>query len=158
MSSSLVPAITTITPPALASLLRDPVERRRTVVVDVRDDDGVGGHVRGAERVPSRKFYDHVQRLVRTYDDPDRVGEGEVRRIVFHCSLSQQRGPKAARAFREARELVKKPSRDGETPPRPIDIMVLEGGFVNWHSCGLAEDESLTEGFDREHWKHGYQG
>jgi rhodanese-related sulfurtransferase len=57
--------------------------------VDVRDDDFRGGNIRGAQNSPSSTFHTDVDKLVQeTKETPI---------IVFHCMLSQQRGPKAAR-------------------------------------------------------------
>ena len=53
------------------------------LVVDVRDDDFIGGNIVGAENKPSREFLDNVDKLVKDTKD--------VPLVVFHCSLSQVR-------------------------------------------------------------------
>ena len=173
-------------PRQLASLLRDPTERARTVVVDVRDDDHVGGHIKGSLHVPSRNFYERVHKLVVDVDDPakrtavegvaasirdddkakeeDGAGGDDRRRIVFHCSLSQQRGPKAARAYVEARDLLTPRSATATATTTDggrrtgAEVYVLEGGFVNWQSQGFAEDDTITDKYDPEIWRYGFQG
>ncbi|KAA6414903.1 MAG: hypothetical protein FRX48_01653 [Lasallia pustulata] len=57
-------------------------------IVDVRDDDHVGGHIRSSTHVPSRTLGQRMPGLVRELWDREVV--------VFHCALSQQRGPSAA--------------------------------------------------------------
>jgi len=54
-------------------------------IVDVRDDDFVGGSIPGTLNVPSRKFGSRVDTLV------DELKDNEA--VVFTCALSQQRGP-----------------------------------------------------------------
>jgi len=54
-------------------------------IVDVRDDDYIGGHIPGCLNVPSRIFSFRVEDLVDEFKDNEAV--------VFTCALSQQRGP-----------------------------------------------------------------
>jgi hypothetical protein len=54
-------------------------------VVDVRDDDFVGGSIPGTINIPSRRFGSRVDSLV------DELKDNEA--VVFTCALSQQRGP-----------------------------------------------------------------
>ena len=54
-------------------------------VVDVRDDDFVGGSIPGTLNIPSRRFGSRVDSLV------DELKDNEA--VVFTCALSQQRGP-----------------------------------------------------------------
>ncbi|KAJ4987869.1 hypothetical protein SVAN01_06599 [Stagonosporopsis vannaccii] len=69
-----------------------------TAVVDVRDSDHIGGHIAGSTWVPSSTLDYKVPELVRTLQDKEVV--------VFHCALSQQRGPSAAlRYIREKERL-----------------------------------------------------
>lgn len=67
------------------------------IVVDVRDDDFIGGNIVGA-----------IRRSVNMFEDDDDIDEfvrnvlarePAPERVVFHCMLSQQRGPFAARRF-----------------------------------------------------------
>ena len=46
---------------------------------------------------------------------------------MFHCALSQQRGPKAA-----LRYLREKERMGGEAEGKKQKVYVLEGGFVKW--------------------------
>lgn len=81
---------------------------------------------------------------------------------------SQQRGPKAGELYEKT---LSETSRQSINKP---EIFVLEGGagwrehiiemdlmctgFVNWHGKGFARDGRLTEEYDEDHWKDGYQG
>jgi rhodanese-related sulfurtransferase len=53
------------------------------VVVDVRDDDFIGGNIKGAINQPSSEFLMNVDRLV--------MQTKQVRCVIFHCALSQVR-------------------------------------------------------------------
>jgi hypothetical protein len=57
----------------------------RFQIVDVRDDDFVGGSIPGTLNIPSRRFGTRVDSLV------DELKNNEA--VVFTCALSQQRGP-----------------------------------------------------------------
>lgn len=61
-------------------------------IVDVRDDDYIGGHIPGSINIPSRQFGRRVPALVQDLKDFDAV--------VFTCALSQQRGPNVVPAQR----------------------------------------------------------
>jgi rhodanese-related sulfurtransferase len=72
-------------PDAIASI------PKKFQVVDVRDDDYIGGHIPGTLNIPSRQFRAHrVNSLVNELKDCDAV--------VFTCALSQQRGPNVSLA------------------------------------------------------------
>ena len=81
----------------LADHLKDDCTKQRWLVVDVRDDDYIGGNIVGA-----------VRRSVNLFEDDDDVDEFVQKvlsyqpvpeRVIFHCMLSQQRGPFSARRF-----------------------------------------------------------
>jgi rhodanese-related sulfurtransferase len=58
--------------------------------------DHIGGHINGSQHVPSRTLDHAIPSLVHKLKDKDTV--------VFHCALSQQRGPSAALGYLRARE------------------------------------------------------
>jgi len=138
-------------------------------VVDVRDDDYIGGHIKGAQNVPSRQLDAMLPTLVRKLQDKETV--------VFHCALSQQRGPSAAlRYIRERQrlipsgEVVSEPSsntsgadtkdgttEDSKTRPVKQKVVVLDQGFVGWQEA-YGTDERLTEEYRKELWEDGYWG
>lgn len=98
-------------------------------VIDVRDDDYVGGHILGCKNVPVHTHDFRMPELVRNLRDEDTV--------VFHCALSQQRGPSSAlRYLRERARLSAKGEvgirKDGEDLEKTQKVYVLDGGFVKW--------------------------
>lgn len=101
----------------------------KTTVVDVRGDDFIGGHIKGARNVPTNQLDYKIPELVRTLRDQDRV--------VFHCSLSQQRGPSSAlRYIREREKMARKGEveerKDGKDLTAAQKVVVLDGGFSKW--------------------------
>ncbi|KAK0620126.1 Rhodanese-like domain-containing protein [Immersiella caudata] len=130
-------------------------------IVDVRDDDYIGGHIKGAQNAPSRSLDAMLPTLVRKLQDKETV--------VFHCALSQQRGPSAAlRYIRERERLLpssgaaESDAKDGtaggnSTKPVKQKVVVLDRGFVGWQE-EYSTDERLTEGYRKELWQDGYWG
>ena len=105
-----------MTKETLAELLGAP-STGSVAVIDVRDEDHVGGHIKGSQHVPSASLDYRMPELVRTLKGKEKV--------VFHCALSQQRGPSAARAYCREREKLGDESRKQE-------VFILEGGFTQW--------------------------
>lgn len=82
-------------------------------VVDVRDLDRAGGHIRGSVNIHADDFVHGVEKFAKD------LAPGT--RVVFHCMFSQQRGPRCARAL--AYEVG---NQKFENPPK---VYVLTGGF-----------------------------
>ena len=70
-----------ITPQELEVLIKS--QTNDYLVVDVRDDDYRGGNIKGGINIPSGKFILKLHQLI---DDTQNVSK-----IIFHCTLSQQR-------------------------------------------------------------------
>lgn len=98
-------------------------------IVDVRDSDYIGGHIRSSVNVPSTQFLGRLNKLQSALAGRPKV--------VFHCQLSQQRGPSCAAAY--ARLLASKGIRNQE-------VYVLSGGFNEW-ARHYGNDVRYTEGF-----------
>lgn len=113
----------------------------KVAVVDVRDDDYEGGHINGAVHAPSSTFLDRVNSLLKPLEPYEQ--------IVFHCSLSQQRGPKAARIYREIRDAA---IDAGRLPPTSQQVFVLRDGFSNF-GPKFKNDRELVEDWDEEAWQ-----
>ena len=114
-------------------------------IIDVRGSDHVGGHIRGSTHASSSTLDWRMPELARELRGKEVV--------VFHCMLSQERGPAAAlRYLREREKLVAK--KDGEEQ-KEQQVYVLEGGFVKWQEK-YGEDERLTEAFAKDIWEYGY--
>ncbi|KAF2734603.1 Cdc25 family phosphatase-like protein Ibp1 [Polyplosphaeria fusca] len=132
-------------------------------IIDVRDNDHIGGHIRGSTWVPSSELDYKTPELVRTLKDKDVV--------VFHCALSQQRGPSAALRYlrekarldpessTESKGVVKEGEGEGEGKKGgegdAQKVYVLEGGFTKWQER-FGEDKRLTEGYQKDIWEFGY--
>eukprot|EP00455_Lapot_gusevi_P035397 TRINITY_DN3919_c0_g1_i4.p1 TRINITY_DN3919_c0_g1~~TRINITY_DN3919_c0_g1_i4.p1 ORF type:complete len:141 (-),score=32.23 TRINITY_DN3919_c0_g1_i4:120-542(-) len=86
------------------------------VVFDVRDGDFIGGNIAGAVNIPSGQFQAAAAELAQQYHDQEKY-------IIFHCMMSQQRGPRCASLFRSQLATV------GQSKCK---VCVLEGGFSNW--------------------------
>ncbi|KAL0426433.1 UNVERIFIED_CONTAM: Dual specificity phosphatase Cdc25 [Sesamum latifolium] len=113
----MAPSITYITGSQLLSLRSRP----NIAIIDVRDEERTyDGHIAGSLHFASGTFVDKLPSLVEATQDKDT--------LVFHCALSQVRGPKCARRFAEyladANDVGVK------------NIMVLEHGYNGWAACG----------------------
>jgi len=67
--------------------------------------DHIGGHIKNSQNVPSSTLDHALPSLVRKLADKETV--------VFHCALSQVRGPKAARRYLEERDRLLGPQVAG---------------------------------------------
>lgn len=108
-------------------------------IVDVRDIDHAGGHIINSIHFPyDRISFETIHKLQADITDSDD--------IVFHCALSQQRGPSSALKFLRTvdQEWLKQ-----------RNVWILRGGFVNWQQH-YGEDKQLTEGYIKDIWKYGY--
>ncbi|CAO2839491.1 unnamed protein product [Amaranthus hypochondriacus] len=111
-------AISYITGSQLLSLKRHP----NIAIVDVRDDErSYDGHIAGSLHFASDSFLDKMPNLVQQVQGKDT--------LVFHCALSQVRGPKCARRLSEY--LAETSQIAGIK-----NIMVLERGFNGWEAAG----------------------
>ncbi|PVF94643.1 Rhodanese-like protein [Serendipita vermifera] len=138
---SFKPAFSYLAAKELATLLRTPGVK--LAVVDVRDDDYEGGHIRGCIHSPSATFLDGgVDRL--------REQLKETPMVVFHCALSQVRGPKAARIYAETVDEIR---RKGGEAPVSQDIYVLRGGFGEFQAL-YKNEKDLIEEYDAAFWDY----
>ncbi|KIV84798.1 hypothetical protein PV11_00555 [Exophiala sideris] len=131
----------------LAPLLLDPVEGPKIAIIDVRDSDHVGGNINGSTWVPLNELDARLPELVRTLKDKEKV--------VFHCMLSQQRGPKAALKYARAIQSLKAKEteadqKDGEQKPKQ-HVYVLQGGFGQWQA-EFSQDPRLTADYVPDIW------
>ncbi|CDO55278.1 similar to Saccharomyces cerevisiae YPR200C ARR2 Arsenate reductase required for arsenate resistance [Geotrichum candidum] len=92
------------------------------VVIDVRDHDTFGspinsffqGHIRHSINVPAANFVPSLPSLSSSLCN--------TKRVVFHCQLSQSRGPACATAY----------SRHISHIFPHQEIYILDGGFNEW--------------------------
>ncbi|KAL2856652.1 Rhodanese-like protein [Aspergillus pseudoustus] len=139
MSTITIANLPRMTRDALSALLLSTSTPSKLAIIDVRDSDHVGGHIISSTWVPSSSLDYRMPELVRTLQDKEKV--------VFHCALSQQRGPSAA--LRYARERERMLGKD-ESPKQ--EVFVLEGGFVQWQEK-YGKDVRLTEAYVEDIWQ-----
>lgn len=79
-----------------------------------------------------------------------RLADKEI--VVFHCMLSQQRGPFAAlRYAREKEAAAARAGPESGAQNTHQKLYILEGGFEVWQEK-YGEDQSLTEGYRKDVW------
>ncbi|EON68207.1 hypothetical protein W97_07465 [Coniosporium apollinis CBS 100218] len=142
MSSVTIANLPRITRDELAQRLRTP-SPSSIAIIDVRDSDHVGGHIRSSMHVPSSSLDFKIPELIRTLEDKETV--------VFHCALSQQRGPSAALRYIRERDRILRVERKSWGQK----VVVLDGGFVKWQEK-YGEDKNLTEAYQKDLWEYGY--
>ncbi|KAI4300333.1 hypothetical protein L6164_033723 [Bauhinia variegata] len=111
-------SISYITGSQLLSLRRPP----NIAIIDVRDDErSYDGHIAGSLHYASDTFSDNISNLIQEVKGKDT--------LVFHCALSQVRGPTCARKFVNYLEEVKDDAGIK-------NVMILERGFNGWEASG----------------------
>ncbi|OVA06941.1 Rhodanese-like domain [Macleaya cordata] len=111
-------SISYITGSQLLSLKRKP----NIAVVDVRDDErSYDAHIAGSLHYASGTFSEKIPILIHEVKGKDT--------LVFHCALSQVRGPSCARRLVDYLEGMKE-------DVGIKNVMVLERGFNDWESSG----------------------
>lgn len=111
---------------------------QKFLVVDVRDSDFFGGNIAGAVHYPSTTIEQHMEQLMQD------IRSRNASVVVFHCMLSQQRGPRSALKF--GRYLESSLPRELE-----IETAVLQGGFNGWQRR-YGEEEGMCENYTRDLW------
>lgn len=113
-------------------MLKGP-DRAKVLVLDVRDDDFAGGHIRGCVNLPSEEFDDKsMDALIQG----QLQGSGEVETVVVHCYLSQVRGPHCAQ------RLAARLAALGRGRP---EVCVLSNGWKGF-ARQYSDDPDLCEG------------
>ncbi|RAL03446.1 phosphatase YCH1 [Aspergillus ibericus CBS 121593] len=139
MSSITIATLPRISRDALSALLLSTSTPSKLAIIDVRDSDHVGGHIHTSTWVPSSSLDYRLPELIRTLQDKEKV--------VFHCALSQQRGPSAALRYARERERIL-----GQEESKKQEVFVLEGGFVQWQEK-YGKDIRLTEAYVEDIWR-----
>ncbi|DAA79047.1 CDC25-like phosphatase [Trichophyton mentagrophytes] len=138
MSSITIASLPRMARETLSAIIQTPAAASNLAIIDVRDSDHVGGNIVTSQWVPSSSFDVHVPELIRTLKDKEKV--------VFHCALSQQRGPSAALKYARERARVL-----GEDESAKQTIFVLDGGFVKWQEV-FGNDPKLTNDYVKDIW------
>lgn len=122
---------------------KSPSGAGKFAVVDVRDSDFVGGHIKGCYHYPAGNIHELLPELRK------RLLDEEIDDVVFHCALSQVRGPKSTLLFlRTLKDLPEEERRQFDD----LNVWVLKGGFTSWQKK-YGRDESVTEGFQPDLWE-----
>lgn len=103
--------------------------------------DHVGGHIASSQHHASSTLGTYMPTLIRS------LHEQGVEMVVFHCALSQQRGPSAAKAYVRERGRV----LGDKVGDRNVQVLILEGGFVKWQEK-YGRDERLTTDYAPDIW------
>ncbi|KAM3403170.1 hypothetical protein ACQJBY_006742 [Aegilops geniculata] len=94
----------------------------RVAVIDVRDEErSYQAHIAGSHHFASGSFAARLPELVQATSGKDT--------LVFHCALSQVRGPSCARMFSDYLS-------ESKEDLGIKNIMVLERGFNGWEISG----------------------
>lgn len=112
-------------------------------VVDVRDLDFIGGHIKGCLHYQAGNFHETLPQLRKE------LREKKIDDVVFHCALSQVRGPKSTLMF--LRSLDDLDDND-KSFFENLHVWVLKGGFTSWQRK-YGNDEAVTEGFIKDLWE-----
>ncbi|RAL58975.1 hypothetical protein DID88_009266 [Monilinia fructigena] len=135
-----------------SSNLDAPSTPQNLAIIDVRDDDHIGGHIKHSTHIPSSTLDYKIPELVRKLKDKDTV--------VFHCALSK--GVVGEAMKKNKKENTEKKADDGgwedvaeDTEKKEQKVYVLDRGFVGWQEI-YGEDTRLTEGYRKEIWQDGY--
>ncbi|RYP60113.1 hypothetical protein DL771_010623 [Monosporascus sp. 5C6A] len=151
--------------------IENPNSGSKVAIVDVRDDDHIGGHIKSSLHFPSGSLDATMPTLLRQLADKDTV--------VFHCALSQQRGPSAALRYLREREAQQAQGQQAKAEGKGVaeedkeekgagdenaqtelkvkqqKVYVLDRGFVGWQEL-YGPDETLTEAWRKELWEEGH--
>ncbi|KAH7512010.1 dual specificity phosphatase Cdc25 [Ziziphus jujuba] len=96
--------------------------RPNIAIIDVRDDErSYDGHIAGSLHYASDTFSDKISNLIQEVKGKDT--------LVFHCALSQVRGPTCARKFVNHLQEIKDDAGIK-------NVLVLERGFNGWEASG----------------------
>ncbi|MBW0513084.1 hypothetical protein O181_052799 [Austropuccinia psidii MF-1] len=137
---------------SVAARIKEGQNNVHWAVVDVRDSDFIGGHIPGCHHVPSSTFGQKCPSLIEKLTD--------VKCVIFHCALSQQRGPQAAKLYAELREDKLEKGQLKSSLPFGVEararqeaqeILILQGGFTKWVES-FKDDPALVEGYDSRLW------
>ena len=138
MSTENVATLKRMSPEQLSSLLLSP-DASKVAVIDVRDDDYIGGHIISSTHVRSASLDHRIPTLVRT------MAGKEI--VIFHCALSQQRGPAAAlRYMRERESKMKNEMMGKETGPPRVGI---KNGSVQMVSSLASKEQGVREEIEK---------
>ncbi|KAG0283215.1 hypothetical protein BGZ96_012409 [Linnemannia gamsii] len=124
------------------------------LIIDVRDSDYAGGHIRGSVNIPSSELPEKLPTLIEEHKD--------VPQLFFHCAMSQIRGPKAANRWADALAARDEAAAEVVATERAAveaankgtlkqQVNILRGGFGEWQRL-YKDDKNLVEDYEAEYW------
>lgn len=133
--------VTYIDPSDLKELLTQESNRSSLLIVDVRDGDFPTGNIPGCLNYPSAQF------LLDCDLQPSNITAklGGFQTLVFHCALSQVRGPKCATRY------ATRIQENGSIDNKNQRVLVLRGGFCAWQHL-YKTDTRLVENHNQDYW------
>ncbi len=129
-----LPTPAKVDPEDVAVLVRDGAAN--LVIVDVRDGDFAGGHIKGCTNIPSLQINDEYRAIDKLIDQ---YKAAPATTFVFHCMKSQQRGPAAAQRFVD--RINERGLPAGMSVPT---VSILRGGYEAWE-MRYETDSGLVE-------------
>ena len=117
-------------------------------LIDVRDEDHRGGHVRGSWHLPSDEVFERMEELVRktVYGSQERSVDGTRRTVVFYCMHSRMRGPSAAQLYAQClRRYAVTLNDDERAAYRPPAVYVMDGGYRAFAKAYARTEPDLFE-------------
>ncbi|OWB80204.1 hydrolase activity protein [[Candida] boidinii] len=125
------------------------------IIIDVRDNDYIGGHIKNSINITSSEISINSNKILKLAKD------NNAKDIIFHCALSQQRGPSSALKFSKfLNDYFNSNSNNNIKSDdfqflNDLNIWILKGGFVKWQEL-YGDDNSVTSDYDKKIWEFGY--
>ncbi|KAI5965540.1 ibp1 [Candida pseudojiufengensis] len=126
---------------------RSPSGDDKFAIIDVRDSDHIGGHIKGSWHYPSSNFSNSIKEI------QNKIYDLKIKDVVFHCMLSQSRGPSSTLKFLRSIDEI----RDGDIKNyfgNEVNLYILKGGFAHWQDK-YGKDPTVTENYDEEIYRFG---
>ncbi|KAL9710082.1 hypothetical protein Ac2012v2_006377 [Leucoagaricus gongylophorus] len=109
----------------VAAMIRDPSQGRKDfTVIDVRQNDHTGGHVRGSFQCPAQSFYDDSPGYFERFKDSEKV--------IFYCQSSNGRGSRCAGWYQDYLDSVGCNSSEA---------YIMAGGIKEWMGKFKGEED-----------------
>ncbi|KAI8850982.1 Rhodanese-like domain-containing protein [Chytridium lagenaria] len=127
-----------VEPETVAAWLKDPSLKNGVdyQIVDVRDEDFNGGHILGAKNIPAHELLEDTAKYAPELAKP--------KKLIFHCALSQVRGPKSANGY------LAHLRNSGAGLDQ--EVLVLKGGFTTFQ-YKYKDDKELVEDYNEKLWR-----
>ncbi|KAI5952074.1 ibp1 [Candida margitis] len=116
-------------------------------IIDVRESDYMGGHIKGSWHYPAGDFYSTLPEIYQ------KIYRQKIHDVVFHCMLSQSRGPSSTLKFLRSIDEIKD-EKVKSYLENEVHVYVLKGGFNRWQG-EYGKNANVTEGYNEELWAMG---